>query len=178
VFVTSGPLIDLRVNGQGPGATVTLPAGGGEIRLQTELAAPRPLTALEVVQDGRVLLLKIATEQEGAICRWRISGPVRIDRSCWIAARGAGVPKRSLEAHTGIRQNTIAHTAAIRILVGDQPIASDSDARDLANKLTEQREFYRSKARYEQVAHRDRVMGLFDAAIAALKREVPPLSAP
>ncbi len=166
------------MNGQGPGSTVSLPVGGGQIRLETELAAPQPLTALEVVQDGRVLPLKVTTGQDGPIYRWHIGGPVRIDRSCWIAARGKGVPKRTLEAHTGIQQTTIAHTAAIRILVGNQPIASDSDARDLANKLKGQREFYRSNARYEQAVHRDRVMELFGSAIAAFERETPARSVP
>jgi hypothetical protein len=170
VFVTSGPMIRLTVNGTGPGGTVRLSAGGGEVHLEAELAGPRPLQTLELVRSGEVIASKVHRQKDGKIHRWRIQERFSIEKSSWLAARGTGVAKRELEKQTGIRQNTVAHTAAVRVLVGDGPIASPDDVEFLAEHLSAQREYYRTKANFERDEHRKRVLGLFDTAIAELAR--------
>jgi hypothetical protein len=168
VFITSGPLIDFRVNRAGPGSTIKLPPGGGDVHVVVELAGPRPLDALEVVNNGKVFQTKVTKRYDGKVHRWRIDQRLPIDGSCWLAARGAGAPKLALEEHTGIAQTAIAHTAAIRVLVGDKPITSRADADSLTKKLQLQRAFYQTSGRYEMPEHRRRVLSLFDSAIDEL----------
>ncbi|MHC4405858.1 MAG: CehA/McbA family metallohydrolase [Planctomycetota bacterium] len=168
VFVTSGPLIRLQVNNGGPGSSVKLPPGGGDVHITVELAGPRPLNALEAVKNGKVVGTRVSKQFDGRTHRWRIDQDLRIDRSCWLAARGVGAPKRALEEHTGIVQNATAHTSAIRVLVGDQPITSRAEAESLRETLKQQRAFYQASGQYELPEHRHRVLDLFDAAIAEL----------
>jgi hypothetical protein len=173
VFVTSGPLIRLQVNSEGPGSTVNLPVGGSDVHITVELASARPLNALELIKNGNVVKASISKQFDGRIHRWRIDQDLRIDGSCWLAARGVGAPKLALEKHTGIVQNATAHTSAIRVLVGDQPIASPNDVENLRETLTQQRAFYQAGGRYELPQHRQRAFELFDAAIAELERGKP-----
>jgi hypothetical protein len=168
VFITSGPLIEFQVDGKGPGSTVSLPSGGGVIEVVAELSTPRRPKSLQIVQNGRGLEAEVARDDARGIHRWTIRKRIRIDDSCWLAARGEGVSKAALERRTGIQQNTIAHTAAIRVLVGDQTIVSPQDSKRLVDSLKAQREFYCEHGRYERDEHRDRVLELFDLAIDKL----------
>jgi hypothetical protein len=167
VFVTSGPIIELAVNGVGPGGIVRLPAAG-EIEVAAELASPLPLKSLELVENGLVVGAEIDRAQADGIHRWRIRRRVLVERSCWLAARGEGDRKRALEAATGIQQNTVAHTAPITVLVGDQPITSPKDADYLLAHLAAQQEYYRTEGRFERPEHRARLLELFDLAIERL----------
>ena len=44
-FVTNGPLLEFRVNGQLPGAEIHLPPGGGELQIRGSLTSIVPGTA-------------------------------------------------------------------------------------------------------------------------------------
>jgi len=67
-------------------------------------------------------------------------------------------------------ENAIAHTSAIRVLVGDEPIHSNHDAMNLLDTVRRQRKFYQAHGYYKLPEHRQRVLDLFDAAIAELER--------
>ncbi|MDA2928373.1 CehA/McbA family metallohydrolase [Acidobacteria bacterium AH-259-O06] len=171
VFISSGPIIKFAAGGAEPGGVIQLPAVGGDVLLEAELASPRHLQALEIVHNGTVVTAPIRKTNDGPIHRWRIRQRLRITESSWLAARGVGAAKRALEEHTTFKRNAIAHTAAIRVLVGDQPIRSSQDAKILLRQLRDQQEYYRTQAKYEQTEHRTRFLQLFDSAIAEIKRQ-------
>jgi TolB protein len=54
-FVTNGPLVELTVNGRGPGAELDLPAGRQRLRLQGTLRSIVPVDHLQVVRNGVVV---------------------------------------------------------------------------------------------------------------------------
>jgi len=165
VFVTSGPMIRFSVNGAGLGETVSLPAGGGEVVVEAELSGPQ-LESLEIVSAGQVVA-NSETQVEGPVASIKkivIRKVLKIRESTWLAARGAG-------ARIGVRRRSaVAHTAAIRVLVGKQPIRSVDDAAYFARHLSGQREFYRQKAVYAKEAHRERAIELFDKAIQVFQK--------
>jgi len=66
----------------------------------------------------------------------------------------------------------MAHTAAVRVLVADEPIKSARDADFLIQHLHAQMELYQAQAKYQEPEHRDRALGLFQSAIKALERQV------
>jgi len=169
VFVTSGPLIEFEVDGKGPGGIVRLPAEGGEVTLSAELAGPRPLQTLEVVQMGQPLEVEINKTHENGIHRWRVSRKLHVTRSCWLAARGTGGPKTAVEKGLNIKQNEMAHTGVVRVIVGDAPIRSEEDVQRLRKQLVQQLEYYRTKGVYEEAAHRLRFVTLFEQAIERLE---------
>ena len=61
VFVTSGPILSLSVDGTELGGTVRLPASGGEINIETELASPIGLRTFEIVQNGAPVNAEVAS---------------------------------------------------------------------------------------------------------------------
>jgi hypothetical protein len=162
VFATSGPAIDLRVNGVGMGGVVRLPAGGGEVEVEAELKSPRKLTRLELVRNSEVAEASTASSDSAGVHRIRLAKKIRIERSSWIAARGVGGP---IEA---ISQTEVAHTAAIRVLVGEQPILVEASERKVRESLAEQRVFYRDNGVYPNEARRQRMLDQLDQALARL----------
>ena len=52
-FVSSGPLLELRIEGALPGDTVPLPAGGGEVTVQGRLRSVVALPSVELVCNGQ-----------------------------------------------------------------------------------------------------------------------------
>ncbi len=156
-FVTSGPVIRLAVNGAGPGGTVTLPAGGGEVTIEATLSGPRELRSLELLRNGEV----VETAGPGPK-RLMLKTTLRVDESCWFAARGTGA---RIEA---MRQDALAHTAAVRVLVGGRRIWSEDEAEGLRQQLRDQREFYRNKGQYSTPARRQRALEVFDEALQVI----------
>jgi hypothetical protein len=65
--------------------------------------------------------------------------------------------------------DAVAHTAAVRVIVGGKPIHSSKSATQLVDRLKKQREYYRTKARYREAADRLRMQELFEKAIAELE---------
>ena len=168
VLVSSGPAIQFAANDVGPGGVVQLPAAGGEVELRAVLSSPRSLETLEIVQMGRVQPFTVERENRDGIQRLQIRQRLRITESCWLAARGSGGPKLALIQNTDHEQNTFAHTGAIKVLVGEEPIQSAADMELLIEQLEHQREYYRTEATYAEARHRLRFVELFDEAIERL----------
>jgi hypothetical protein len=113
--------------------------------------------------------VEIIKQREGRINRWRVQARLRIDESCWLAARGSGELKRALLHDTRvIRQHTMAHSSPIRVIVGDRPIFSPADAAILAGQLRSQMEVYRSTASFQRPEQRRRALEIFESAIRKL----------
>jgi len=169
VFTTSGPTISLTVNDAGLGETVQLPPKGGTVTVTAELAGPRPLRSLEVLLSGKPIEARTEDIGQDGIARHRLTATVPIKRSTWLAARGFGVRKKALSKGSQIEQTTHAHTAAIPVLVGDQPIWSPDDARQLRERLAKQKALYLARGNYEQESHREEMLDIFDRAIRELE---------
>ena len=54
-FVSSGPLVELSIDGKIPGETVMLPADGGEIIVQARVRSITPLQTVELIRNGSVV---------------------------------------------------------------------------------------------------------------------------
>ncbi len=174
VFVTSGPLLDFTVNGQGAGSTVRLPAGGGFVTVDAEMTSPLPLHEFQIVRSGKALKIDDEESISGEIHERRIRQRLRIDRSCWLAVRGRSVPIQSLKdsiksREVWIETDAIAHSGIIRVLVGDQPIRTKTDARELIQQLRTQQQYYREAGRYADGKDRLEMLSLFDQAVQQLE---------
>jgi hypothetical protein len=158
VFVTSGPIIRLSVNGTSPGGTVNLPAEGGEVAVEAELSSPLEMKSLEVVKNGKM----VAAHGPGRD-RLVVRQKLPIATSCWIAAKGEGAHIAAMD------RDAVAHTAAVQVIVGGQPIWSPEVATSLIAELEKQKEFYATKGSYALPAHRQEALRVFDQAIARLR---------
>ncbi len=123
-FVTSGPILELRVDGRGPGDTVE--GGGGHVEVEVVARAARPvISAVEVVLDGRIVT---ASGPGAPVSEVILRERVRVERSGWLAARS-----RSPHAWpSAFATSMAAHTSPVWIEVPGRPRAPA----DLAQPLT------------------------------------------
>ncbi len=120
-FTTSGPLIDISVDGKGMGDAIHLPAGGGTLEVQATAHSVAPFHVLQIVCNGQV----VAEEKtEAGSCAARLSARVALDSSSWIAARCLSMLKLW---HCWPVQMA-AHTSPVYITVDNREQFSPSDA--------------------------------------------------
>ena len=108
-FFSSGPLLDLRVNGEIPGGVVRLPPGGGSIDVEARVWSHAPLTRVAIYANGKVLREFPASQP--------FHERIPVTHSAWYVLYAEGPPNARLDA--GYPQ---AGTNAIRVYVGEQKI--------------------------------------------------------
>lgn len=117
-FVTVGPLLEFSVQGRPAGSTIDLPAGGGTVDVTWDAASVNvPITQIEVIVGGLV------AEEITVGGELHSSGSVSIavPASTWIALRVRG----SYYGRTG---DIAAHSSAVQIRVGGEPVFVQADA--------------------------------------------------
>jgi hypothetical protein len=108
-LATNGPLLEIRVGGLEPGATVRLPRGGGRLDVEVSMRSVVPVDRVEVVQDGTVVA---QGGPEG------VTTTIGVARGGWLAARASGVR----QAISGGWHGTVAaHTSPVYIEVDGSP---------------------------------------------------------
>ena len=117
-FVTVGPLAELQVEGVAPGGQVRLPASGGSIDITWRVESTRlPIWEVETVIDSHAIdtwMIDDRLQAEGGI-------RLPIFESCWVALRVRGSYRNRIS-------DIAAHTSAVQVLVGDQPLFNETDA--------------------------------------------------
>ncbi len=86
-FTSSGPILDLQVEGRSVGDTLRLPPGGGNVEVIATAASAMPFDTLEIVCGGEVVA-SAKTGRGGQKARIQTSVPIA--HSSWIAARCYG----------------------------------------------------------------------------------------
>jgi len=115
-FVTTGPLLDIRVGGQLPGGEVKMPAGGGEVTVSGNVRSITPLQRIVIVQDGvEVGEVPLDADRKGAT----FSRSIAVTRSGWIHVRAEGGPADRFPLDTLYAQ---AFTNPVWLLAGDHPV--------------------------------------------------------
>lgn len=108
-FVTSGPLILLKVNGKEPGDEIRLPSGSHTVKVDVEVKSITPVESIEVMHNGRSL---------GNV------KTVTVDRSGWIS-----VQVKAKYTRDPIRRPfPFAATMPVWITVDGKPVRSKPDA--------------------------------------------------
>ncbi len=107
-IATTGPLMDLTVDGREIGATIEMPAGGGTVEAQAAAESAWPLGRLEIVANGRVVASREASEGARSL---RLRERVRFSGSGWVAARCSG------HAHPAVAY-AAAHTSPVYVRCG------------------------------------------------------------
>src|SRR5262245_25750303 len=120
-FVSTGPMLDLEVEGRAPGEPLDLPAGGGTLQVVARARSTLPFEFIEIVRNG-VVVARTAAAADGRPAR--LAAEVPVTESCWIAARCYGREKLWLVWPTDIG----AHTSPVYVTVDGRRQTSDSDA--------------------------------------------------
>ncbi len=112
-FVSSGPLLELRVEGLAPGDVLRL---GGDASIEVELrarAAQPIVEALEIVLGGQVVAARSSAPTSELVLRERIA----VTRSGWLAGRS----RSSLAIGSAFASAMAAHTSPVYVEVAGRP---------------------------------------------------------
>jgi hypothetical protein len=122
-FQTSGPLLQLRIEGQGPGSVLSLPPDGGSVSVEATAAAAHQLDRLEIVVNGAPVVSAAASGSREI----RISETIAIDGTSWVAARCT----TPYSMRTAFPTAVGAHTSPVYVQCGDRQQIDVSDAKTL-----------------------------------------------
>lgn len=115
-FVTTGPMLFARFNGQLPGATFAS-RGPTSVRVQGSAKSGRPLNRVEIIKNGEVERVIQATNESPDGNRWStdFSEDVTVDHTSWIAVRCfVELPKDG--------RLRFAHTAPVHVNISERPL--------------------------------------------------------
>jgi len=150
-FVSNGPLLEVSVNGRGPGDEVEVK---GPLRVTARALSRVPFERLEIVHDGAVVAERAAAERREA----RLEAVLPVQRSGWLAARVAG------GGPTDAGFTAFAHTSPIYLRVPDQPLLPAQSASAFVAELEESRGFIQKIYRFAKEADQALALGRFEEA--------------
>ncbi len=119
-YFSSGPILDLRVDGKLPGDVIRLPAAGGTVMIEGSVLSIAPLSKVYLHANGRILKsIPLDAAAKKATFRERVG----IAESAWLSLYAEGARDPSLDG-----EYPQAATNAIRIYLGDRKIRNRESA--------------------------------------------------
>ena len=167
-FVTSGPILELEVDGHEPGDVIRLPSAGRlEIALRARAAQP-VISDLELVVDGRVVA---ATSAAAGSTELALHETVEIAAGAWIAAR----TRSGNEIRSAFATSMAAHTSPVYVEVEDRPLVPlTEDAHVVELIIAGARTWVAELAAIADPDERDRMVRFFDVSLATFRRRIRP----
>lgn len=162
-FVSTGPLVELTVNGQVPGGEVHLPDGGGEVLIEAHVRSITPLETASLIFNGGVVeTLLLSDDRKSA----HLTKTVRVDRSGWFHLLTEGKREDRYPLDTGYAQ---AFTNPVWLSVGGRP-PRDAAAAEYGlrwiDKLQEMADVFPG---WRSEAEKSHVFGQFEEARAVYR---------
>jgi len=156
---STGPVIDLTVEGNSIGDTIRMPRGGGTLEVEATAESFWPLGMLEVVHNGRVVAAQRAAK--GAK-RLRVKDKIKARGSGWIAARCSGYSR-----HPG--SYIAAHTSPIYLTGGDSRLFDGDAAQHMLALVEGGIEYLNTLATVFDEPSRKRMVKVFNEARRELR---------
>jgi hypothetical protein len=158
-FSTTGPLIDVSVEGRRIGETIDLPASGGAVEVQALAECVWPLGEIEIVCNGQAVAAEQAPQGAKVLS---VSAKVPVSGSGWIAARCTGWQK-----HPG--GYLAAHTSPVYLRCGQGRAFNGRAAEHMLSLVEGGIEYLNTLATVFDEASRRRMVKLFQEARQELK---------
>ena len=121
-FVSSGPLVELTIDGRVPGEQVVLPAGGGSVEISGRVRSLLPLERVFVVCDGETVA---EARLEGDRHAADFTVTRRVDRSGWCHLRAEGAPSERFPMDVAYVQG---FTNPVWLQAGGRPVRNRAAA--------------------------------------------------
>jgi hypothetical protein len=161
VVVSNGPLLELEVNGKGPGASLAWEGSSTKAQGVATVTFHRPIEKLEIVVNGEV-----AAARAGNGTETNLSLPfaVPLSGSSWIAARTKAKNEEG-------EPELLAHTNPVYLLRNGLPVSVQADRAEVVKKWEREAEYYRSsELTFESDTHRRELLEKVERALAALRQ--------
>jgi TolB protein len=156
-FVSTGPLIEFRVNQHIPGEAIHLPADGGTIEVEAKAWSTLPLTKASIYRNGALWkTIPLKSDGSGAEFRERAS----VTESGWYSFTVEGEPVKG----SGDSSYPQAVSNAIRVYVGEQKIRSRESAEYFIVWIDKLRKMAEADKGWRSQAEKDKVFAQFEKA--------------
>jgi hypothetical protein len=148
-FVSNGPLLELRVNDKGPGASLQTT---GPLQISATVISRLPFERIQIVYNGDVVAERSSRNQREA----KLEEEIVVARGGWIAARVSG----GGQTHAG--GTVFAHTSPIYVRVPGTPHRKAEVAGAFVDEIEESMQFIRKSYRFAKDADRALALGRFE----------------
>jgi hypothetical protein len=171
-FVTTGPFITFRANGQSPGSRLRLAPGATSpnamedaLGIQAEAHSVAPFDRLEVIQNGDIVVAASAREENSIWTARLASENVRLPaKSGWLYAR-CGTP-----CSAGAAGDVGAVTSPIYVEVVDHPFQPDGTTiQALLARLERMQEWVKRNCRFASETASQRMLHIYRDAATVLR---------
>lgn len=163
-FVTTGPLVQLTVNGALPGGSVPLPPAGGTVDVAAVVRSITPLDKVQLVFNGAVVEeIPLVADRRSA--DFRKSLPVK--QSGWYHLRVEGRPADRFPLDADYAQ---AFTNAIWVTVGSQPIRNRASAEYGVRWVDKLQQLATTLGIWRSETEKQRTLAVFDEARQVYRR--------
>jgi S-ribosylhomocysteine lyase LuxS involved in autoinducer biosynthesis len=162
-FATSGPTLELSVDGHEPGDVIALPASGGRLQVRARAAAAQPMiTTVELVVNGRVVAAETAAAPTDDL---GLDATVEIRSGSWIAARS----RSDRQIGSAFATSMAAHTSPVYVEVVDHPLLVPDEAGVVLEVIEGTRRWVESIAAVGRPANRRRMVDFLADSAATLR---------
>jgi hypothetical protein len=160
---TSGPFLELSVEGHGPGDLIALPPTGGRVEVRARARAAQPtIDRLELVVNGDVVA---AESRAGSSTELMLATSVDLASGAWIAARSTS----HHEIRSAFATSMSAHTSPVYVDVPGRPVRSQDDAEAIATVIDGTARWLATLAAIPDATDRRRMVDVVTAAAASLR---------
>jgi hypothetical protein len=164
-YVSSGAVVDLRVDCREPGDVIALSRTGGTVEVRAEASSAQPvIDGLELVHDGVV----IASTSGRGVDRLSLAERVRVDRSGWLAVR----VRSDATIRSGFSTNMGAHSSPVYLEVDGKPPFDADDAAAIGTIIDGARTWIEDVAPVRSAAERARLAGFLADSRKTLDRTI------
>jgi hypothetical protein len=165
--VTNGPLLDLQVDGQRPGALVAWQGPSRTIRGTARAVFHRPLERLEIVVNGQVVAARAGS---GQAMELMLPFEVPCTESVWVAARARG------QRMQGSNEPEIqAHTNPVYVLRDRRPVHDKVARAAVAARWRRELDYYRGNdLTFRDPRERQELEAALDRATRILESDPEP----
>ncbi len=151
-FASSGPVVELAVDGHEPGAVIGLGSSGGNLEVRaTARAAQATIATLEIVMNGRVVA---AERSSSPVAELRLAATLEVRSGAWIAAR----TRSGHEIRSAFATSMAAHTSPVYVEVVDRPLFDPGDAAAIAEVIEGTARWLETTAAVADEARRERMV--------------------
>jgi hypothetical protein len=165
-FATSGPVIELWVDGHEPGDVLALPASGGHLEARVRARASQPIIGcVELVVNGRVVARRDAPEATEDL---ELSAVIEITTGSWIAARS----RSDHEIQSAYLTSMASHTSPVYVEVLDRPLFAAADAEAIVAVIDGTVRWLETMATIADPALRARMAGRIAASGTTLRGRI------
>jgi hypothetical protein len=163
-FVTTGPLVELTVNGRIPGEDVKLPASGGDAAIVARVRSITPLESVALIFNGEVVeKIPLSADRKSA----QFSKTLKATRSGWYHLRAEGNPKERYPLDTTFAQG---FTNPVWVTVGDRPVRSAAAANYCLKWIDKLQQLAEAWPGWRSQKEKDHVYAQFDEARAVYRK--------